>query len=93
MRKLTFIGAVLALAMKAAPLTAAPLQPSGKWTVDYAASNCAASRPFGPGETPLTLSIKPAHSGGSARLILSNAWTQRARPDDNLAALGGDEHA
>lgn len=66
--------AVLLTASSAAP--AAPLQPTGKWTVDYAASRCAASRPFGPGDQPLTLTIVPAHSSGSARLVLSNAWTE-----------------
>lgn len=69
-----FVLTTLVATLVGAP--AAPLQPTGKWTVDYAASNCSASRPFGPGEAPLTLSIKPAHSGGSARLVLSNAWTQ-----------------
>lgn len=52
------------------------LQPTGKWPVDYAASRCSATRPFGLGKEPLTLSIIPAHSGGSTRLILSNSWTE-----------------
>lgn len=72
LRRLIF-AALIAMPVAVA---AEPLQPTGKWTVDYAASQCVASRAFGTGETPLTLSIKPAHSGGSARLVLSNAWTQ-----------------
>jgi TonB family protein len=72
--RLCFIGAFLA--SSAVPVAATPVQPSGKWTVDYAVSRCAASRPFGPGKDPLTLIIVPAHSGGSTKLVLSNAWTE-----------------
>jgi TonB family protein len=65
-----------ALLAAAGPALAEPLKPTGKWTVDYAVSRCAASRPFGPGKEPLTLTVIPAHSGGSAKLVLANAWTE-----------------
>lgn len=67
--------AALATSVQAAAAPPAPPIP-GKWAVDYAEQECTATRRFGTGEGALALSIKPAHSGGSMRLVLANAWTK-----------------
>lgn len=55
------IAGLLALAA-----TGAPLEPAGKWTVDYRSDMCVASRPFGDSATPTMFGFEPAVSMGSA---------------------------
>ena len=49
----------------AMPAFAAPLQPAGKWAVNYGATQCTAQRPYGPASAPVTLGIVPSVSGGT----------------------------
>jgi hypothetical protein len=49
----------------AAPALAAPLQPADKWAVNYGATQCTASRPYGLASAPVTLGIVPSVSGGT----------------------------
>ena len=62
--------------MLSSPVAAAPVPPQGKWTVDFAEHQCLATRRYGSGDRPLTIAIKPAHSGGTAGVMLVNAWTK-----------------
>jgi len=57
----------------ASPALAAPLQPTGKWGVDYGATRCAAARSFGSAASPVTLGIVPSVSGGTYALLVSEA--------------------
>lgn len=54
------------MAVPTAPSVAAPLQPSGKWVVDYTPSSCTARRTFG----DHAISIVPSPLGGSTRVII-----------------------
>ena len=58
--------AVIAACVVCAPAAAAPLQPTGKWEVQYADSSCVAKRSFG----DHTLAIQPAPLGLTTRLIV-----------------------
>ena len=58
--------AALALAVHSVPSIAAPLQPSGKWVVDYTPSSCTARRTFG----DHAISIVPSPLGTSTRVII-----------------------
>lgn len=49
---------VALLAVVAEPVAAAPLQPTSKWHVDFADSQCVASRDYGPEGNPLFLMFK-----------------------------------
>ena len=59
-----FILAALALsAILARPVAAAPVQPTGKWVVDFAPSQCTAVRDYGTVDRPLALVLKPSVIG------------------------------
>lgn len=83
--------AALALAFAPAPTTAAPLQPTGKWVVDYTPSSCTARRTFG----DHAISIVPSPLGSSTRVIIEGPGRAlRARqfpsmvdPDDGRGAV------
>ena len=51
----------------AAQALGAPLQPTDKWGVDYAATQCTAARPFG----SVTLGLVPSVSGGTYVLMVN----------------------
>lgn len=50
----------LFVTLLAAATATAPLEPSGKWMVDYRTDMCLASRPFGTDTPPLTFAVKPS---------------------------------
>lgn len=66
MMRLSTVVAALALATYSAPSKAAPLQPTGKWVVDYTPSSCTARRTFG----DHAISIVPSPLGSSTRVII-----------------------
>jgi Gram-negative bacterial TonB protein C-terminal len=49
----------------ATPAFSAPLQPTGQWSVNYGATQCVATRPYGTASGAVTLSIVPSVSGGT----------------------------
>ena len=54
-----------------ANLYAKPLEPAGKWVVDYRPDQCLASREYGNPEKPITFGIRPAPNGKTYLLILA----------------------
>lgn len=58
--------AALGLAIRPGPAAAAPLQPTGKWQVDYTATSCTAKRAFG----DHAIAIVPSPLGESTRIII-----------------------
>lgn len=50
---------------------AKPLEPAGKWVVDYRTDQCLASRAYGNPEKPITFGIRPAPNGQTYLLILA----------------------
>jgi hypothetical protein len=50
---------------------AAPLQPTGAWTVDYGDTQCTAAHSFGPSADPVVLGIIPSINGKTYRIIVS----------------------
>ena len=65
LRCLTSIAAVT-LAIQPAQSLAAPLQPSGKWVMDYTPTACEAKRQFG----DVAMAIAPGPLGQSTRLLI-----------------------
>jgi len=55
----------------ATPLLAAPMQPLKPWSLDYGATQCAATRSYGEASAPVTLGIVPSLSGTNYMLQVS----------------------
>jgi len=53
------------------PALADPMQPTKNWVVDYADTECDASREYGSGDDALVLLIRPSPNGDSYELLLS----------------------
>lgn len=84
MRKLIFLFGGLALAMNAAPVAAAPLQPTDKWHLFYQESHCAAERRFG----DHMLGFQPSPLGKTTRLVVVGPGrVTRTRQLDSLIEL------
>ena len=65
------VGALALIAILASPAAAAaPLQPTSKWVVDFAANQCTAARSYGTEDKPLTLVLKPAVLGDVMTLAI-----------------------
>ena len=60
-----------ALCVCAGPIQAEPLQPAGKWVVDYAITQCSASREFREGDSPVIFGIIPMPNEQGYELIIS----------------------
>ena len=52
--------AIATAALISSSAVAEPLQPSGKWVINYAEAQCVAERSFGTGENAVHLTIKPS---------------------------------
>ena len=65
MNSKSITGGIMLLAILATtPARAAgPLQPTGKWNVDFGNAHCIALRNYGTSDTPLILALKPAPIG------------------------------
>lgn len=63
------VTAALALA-STVPATAAPLNPTGKWVVDYEDQACIATRAYGTATNPVHLTLKPSPRGGTMQLSI-----------------------
>jgi TonB family protein len=48
-----------------------PLQPVGKWDLDYAETQCAAYRDYGNAEHPVTLMIRPSAAGDTYEILVA----------------------
>lgn len=48
----------------------APLQPTGKWGVDYGVDSCTLSRTFGAGDQSVMLGIMPLTGGDAAKIVM-----------------------
>lgn len=70
------ISIALLLSAAADMVPPAPLQPTGKWTVDYRVDKCLASRTFGPKNAEVVLAIEPpivmSDAGGGFLFLLAN---------------------
>jgi TonB family protein len=56
---------------QAANASGNPLDPAGKWVVDYRDDQCLASREFGSPRSPVSLGIRPAINGETYLLIVA----------------------
>ena len=54
---------VALIALGASPVAAAPLQPTSKWTVNFADAQCIAMRNYGTDAAPVMLVFKPSPIG------------------------------
>lgn len=63
---LRYLSMMAALAVAGQPAGAAPLQPTGKWTMDYTPTSCEAKRRFG----DIAIAIIPGPLGESTRVML-----------------------
>lgn len=64
----------LMMAAIAVATTPVPLEPSGKWVVDYQKDMCVVSRPFGPATSNTIFAIKPSIAmteGGATLFVLA----------------------
>ncbi|HJS41233.1 MAG TPA: energy transducer TonB, partial [Sphingomicrobium sp.] len=67
---------IIALIVVVSPASAEPLQPTGKWEVQYTASNCTAKRAYG----DVLLTVEPSPLGSTTRyLIQASGKAGRAR--------------
>lgn len=62
--------AVLALISLNNPSNDEGLRPAGKWVINYAEAQCVASRPFGGGDNPVYLLIKPSPTSDVVQISL-----------------------
>ena len=70
--------------------TAAPLQPTSTWFVDYDDAQCVATRNYGTDEKPLLFVMKPSPFGGVMRiLIISQGYYSTA--DQMIARVQFDD--
>lgn len=60
-----YLMALTVLGASTPALAAETLEPSGKWVLDYADTQCVASREYGSSSRPVTLVIRPAPNGSS----------------------------
>ena len=63
--------AVIITALSPAAFAAAPLQPAGRWTIDYAPHECRLVRTFGTGDDAVTLLMRRGSSPDQADLIVA----------------------
>jgi hypothetical protein len=83
---LYFAGLFFSLSVHAA---AAPLEPAGKWTVDFGESRCVAYRTFGPSKSPVYLLLKPSPVGDVLQLQIAEKGIKRPGVQESVRlALG-----
>lgn len=76
------------------PALAAPLQPTGKWVLDFADQRCLATRNYGSADQPLYLALKPAPTGGLVQLIIARKAVSSVFADQGKVVLRpvGQDH-
>lgn len=76
------------------PALAAPLQPTGKWRLDFADQRCLATRNYGSGDQPLYLALKPSPAGGLMQLIIARKAAGSSFADQGKVVLrpAGQNH-
>lgn len=76
------------------PALAAPLQPTGKWVLDFADQRCLATRNYGSVDQPLYLALKPAPTGGLVQLIVARKAAGSVFADQGKVVLRptGQDH-
>jgi hypothetical protein len=91
MRMAISIASVLGLSMSAAtPATAqAARAPTSGWLLDFAPTQCVASREYGSKAEPLTLAIRPSPLGDVVQLaLIVPRATGRSEPTEEEASVG-----
>lgn len=63
--------AAISLSLIPRPTAAEPLQPVGKWDLDYAVAQCAALRNYGNPQHPITLMIRPSPVGDTYEILVA----------------------
>lgn len=64
---------------------AAALQPTGKWVVDYADTQCTATRSFGTADKPLHFLIKPSPTSDVVQIALVSAGRPKPGTQEEVA--------
>ena len=87
MRRLGLSAVVGCLLLACSPAAAAPpLQPTGKWVVDFGESHCVAYREYGTVADPVTFTIKAPVFGDSLQIAIV---TKKKGSGDSAEQLGG----
>ena len=69
--RIASISLALLWTLSSSPATAAALQPTGNWDVDYGEAQCTATRAFGTPTNPILLGIIPSLNGETYRLVIN----------------------
>lgn len=93
MRCFSFVVTIAAIFMLPAnPAAAEPLQPTGKWTVDFGNDRCVAYRSFGRSDDPVLLLLKPSPVGDVMQLQVAEKGINRPGIQDKASiTLGADQ--
>lgn len=73
------------------PAAGAPLQPSGPWHVDYDDTQCLASRNYGSGSKPTTLTLVPSATGAAMRILFVRDGRTEQRQEQVKLGLGAQK--
>lgn len=66
-----FLVAAVSAVLFASPTVSAPLEPVGKWNLDYGDAACIAARQYGSAADPTTFAIVPSISGDNYEIIVN----------------------
>lgn len=73
------------------PLSAAPLQASGPWHVDYDDTQCIASRNYGSDAKPVMLTLIPSATGAAMRILVVRNGRVEQRQEPAKLTLGKEK--
>ena len=91
MRSLVSATSLVAISILAArPALADPLQPSGKWVVDFGEDRCVAYRTFGSRAHPVHLLLKPSPIGDVMQVQVAERGTNKAGTQESAVLTFGD---
>lgn len=83
---------LVATLVPCSPAVSAPLQPTGKWVVDFANARCVASRNYGTAKGPIVLGLKAPPIGDVIQIILVDPGRQiRVTQRDATLKFGAEE--
>jgi len=74
----------------AQPAAAAPLQPVGKWVVDFGEDRCVAYRTFGDAKEPVHLLLKPSPVGDVLQLQIAEKGSRRQGVQEKVSVAIGN---
>lgn len=88
-RVCAFCAIVVLLAFASPARSAVPLQPTGPWTVDFAETQCTASRNYGTEQKPLYLVLKRSVLDGATQLLIIQVGSIAVATQHEVVLSGG----